>query len=239
VSAAPDTTIVFVRHGNVHNPENLIYGRLPRMRLSSRGRDDVERTAQYLADVPLAAVYTSPLLRARQTAEVIASYHPGTPLRRASGLVEVHSSWEGHSNKVVQETQGFSFYDPPKGEGDETIDDVFTRMDRVVRTVRRRHPGRTTVCVSHGDPIKILRIGYSGKELTPANVRAPDPGQASLVTFVFWHAHTLPIISAIDLGMLERLADGEHIRAFEARRKHEREEAERKAREAAENAVVV
>ena len=87
----------------------------------------------------------------------------------------------------------------------ETILDVFTRMDRALRIAVRRHPGETSVCVSHGDPIKILRIGYSGMDLNANRVRAPDPGQGSLVSFDFWHADALPIITAVDYAQLERI----------------------------------
>ena len=212
IPAAPDTRVIFVRHGNVHNPENIIYGRLPRMGLSTRGREDMERTASHLAAVPLAAIYTSPLLRARQSAGYVSRRHPDVPLRTCSWLIEVQTSWEGESNKATSQIRGFSYYDPPKGEGDETIMDVFGRMDRAMRMVVRRHPGQTSVCVSHGDPIKILRIGYSGKELTPQNVRAPDPGQASMLLFHFWHPEALPIISAADLGQLEHIIAGDHLR---------------------------
>jgi probable phosphoglycerate mutase len=201
--------VIFVRHGNVHNPSDVIYGRLPRMRLSVRGREDMAVTAQYLADVPLAAIYTSPLLRARQSAACIAQYHPGVPLRRTTDLIEVRTSWQGESNKIQDQIKGFSYYDPLKGAGDETILDVFTRMSRVVRMALRRHPGLTTVCVSHGDPIKILRIGYSGMPLTPDHVRAPDPGQASMVKFRVWHPHALPIITIVDPARMERLIAGE------------------------------
>jgi broad specificity phosphatase PhoE len=206
------TRVIFVRHGNVHNPANIIYGRLPRMRLSARGHEDMDRTARYLADVPLAAIYTSPLLRARQSAAYLARVHPGVPLRITQWLIEVHTSWQGESNAITGQTPGFSYYDPPKGEGDETIQQVFDRMNQALRMVLRRHPGQTSVCVSHGDPIKILRIGYAGKELTPDHVRAPDPGQASLVTFDFWHPDALPIISAVDFSQLEHLIAGDHLR---------------------------
>src|SRR5205807_7417391 len=108
-----------------------------------------------------------------------------------------------------EEIKGFSYYDPPKSPDDETISDVFDRMNRALHNAVRRHPGRTTVCVSHGDPIKILRIGYSGMDLNPSRVRAPDPGQASLVTFDFWHPDALPVITAVDLAQLERIIAGE------------------------------
>jgi probable phosphoglycerate mutase len=198
------TTVIFVRHGNVHNPGNLIYGRLPRFRLSTRGHEELERTGRFLADAPVAAIYTSPLLRARQSAAILARFHPEVPVRRCAWLAEVATSWQGESNKVVQETRGFSYYDPLKAEGDETIRDVFTRMNRALQLVLRRHWGATTVCVSHGDPIKILRIGHSGRPLTPGIVRAPDPGQGAVIAFSYWHRATLPVITALDFSPVER-----------------------------------
>ena len=45
-------------------------------------------------------------------------------------------------------------------------------------------------------------MGYSGKALTPDNVRIPDPGQASLLTFRFWHPDALPLISAVETAAL-------------------------------------
>ncbi len=208
VRAAAGTRVIFVRHGHVHNPRDVIYGRMPRMRLSARGHGDMERTAQALADEPLAAIYTSPLLRARESAGRLARFHSGAPVRRTVWLLEVRTSWQGELNKIQDEIKGFSYYDPPKSPGDETILDVFTRMNRALHMAARRHPGRTTVCVSHGDPIKILRIGYSGMDLTPDRVRAPDPGQASMVTFDFWHPDALPNIMAVDLAQLERIIAG-------------------------------
>jgi broad specificity phosphatase PhoE len=201
---AADTTVIFVRHGNVHNPGNLIYGRLPRFGLSKLGREQLERTGRFLADIGVDAIYSSPLLRARQSAAILARHLPAAPVRRCAWLVEVATSWQGESNKVVQQTRGFSYYDPLKAEGDETILHVFNRMDAALRLVLRRHPGQTTVCVSHGDPIKILRLGYSGRPLTADVVRAPDPGQGAMVVFSFWHPEALPVIAALDLSQIER-----------------------------------
>jgi probable phosphoglycerate mutase len=178
------------------------------MRLSKQGVAEMERTGRHLADTSLAAIYTSPLLRARASAAHIAAHQPEAPVRRCAWLAEVRTSWEGESNKAVREIRGFSYYDPLKGVDDETIFDVFGRMNRALRMVLHRHPGQTTVCVSHGDPIKILRVGYSGKRLTPDNIRVPDPGQASLVVFSFWHPDALPVISAMDLNRMERVIAG-------------------------------
>lgn len=169
----------------------------------------MERTAWLLADAPLAAIYTSPLLRARQSARCIARYHPGVPIHRCAQLVEVRTAWQGQSNKAIEQIEGFSYYDPPREDGDETILEVFARMNRALHMVLRRHPGATSVCVSHGDPIKILRIGYSGKPLTAEHVRAPDPGRGSMVTFHLWHPDALPIISTVDPTRMERIIAGQ------------------------------
>lgn len=61
-----ETTISFVRHGRVHNPRGVIYGRLPNFRLSREGMNDAERAGLQLSSSPLEAVYASPLLRTRQ-----------------------------------------------------------------------------------------------------------------------------------------------------------------------------
>ena len=69
------TTIHFVRHGEVHNPDHILYERLPGFHLSDRGRRMAEATARYLAANPqtntAAAIYSSPLDRTRETAQAI------------------------------------------------------------------------------------------------------------------------------------------------------------------------
>ncbi len=54
------TTLYIVRHTDVHNPADILYGRLPRFRLSDLGLQQAERTAQVLAEEPVAAFYSSP-----------------------------------------------------------------------------------------------------------------------------------------------------------------------------------
>src|SRR5690625_995194 len=70
------TTIVhLVRHGEVHNPERILYGRMPGYRLSSRGQQMAQCVADHLQDADVALVRSSPLLRAQQTAAPIAAAH--------------------------------------------------------------------------------------------------------------------------------------------------------------------
>ncbi|HEV7215896.1 MAG TPA: histidine phosphatase family protein, partial [Chloroflexota bacterium] len=88
------TTLLYVRHADVFNPENLLYGRLARFGLSDYGKYHAERAAGYLEDEPIVAIYTSPLLRARQTTRILARRHPGVPIAIRSSLAEVRSSWQ-------------------------------------------------------------------------------------------------------------------------------------------------
>ncbi len=178
-SALP-TTILLVRHTEVHNPDRVLYGRLPRFPLSDYGRKQAERTATFLANRPVAAIYSSPLLRARQTAGIIARYHPEAARHVSTLLHEVGSGW--HGTPVATFKPGFVVYHERREPGDEALEDVAARMVRFVRRARRRHPGACVVAVSHGDPISALRVVLSGRELTLAGIRGHDYAGLGSVT---------------------------------------------------------
>src|ERR1700694_4393289 len=90
------TTVWLARHGEAHNPAELLYGRLPRVRLTPEGRRQAHALADFLAPRPLAAIYSSPMLRARRTAEaVLATRADVARVRLDTDLQEVRNSWEG------------------------------------------------------------------------------------------------------------------------------------------------
>ncbi|MDU0938323.1 MAG: histidine phosphatase family protein, partial [Dermabacter sp.] len=70
-----ETIVHLVRHGEVHNPGKILYGRLPGYRLSERGEQMARLTGAALAERDIAKVVASPLLRAQQTAKPIAEPH--------------------------------------------------------------------------------------------------------------------------------------------------------------------
>jgi len=184
VSATGMTTILIVRHTEVHNPQRVLYGRLPAYTLSEYGLKQAERVAEFLADRPLSFVYSSPLERARQTAGLIADRHPAAG-RIVTGLLnEIGTSWQG--TPFSQFTPGFSAYEHRRHDDDETIGDVQRRMTAFVARARARHPGATIVGVSHGDPITILRIALSGREVTVAATKGGDyAGLGSITEITF------------------------------------------------------
>lgn len=162
------------------------------------GREAAERTARYLGSWPIAAIYSSPLLRARQTATQIAAHHPGKRVRQCAWLTEVRTAWEGDSLALYDQVENFTFYNPKGGVGGESIWQVFARMDRALRMMLRRHAGQSTICVSHGDPIKMLYLVHSGTTLTPEAVKVQDPPRAGLVIFRFNGSDESPTIETFD-----------------------------------------
>lgn len=175
------TDILFVRHADVHNPDNLFYARLPRFSLSDQGLKDAEATAAALAEEPLAAIYTSPVLRAKQTARIIARQHPNAPLRESRRLIEIKTHYQGHPWPKMPRHPNFYDLDA----GDETVQQVFLRMQRMMFALLDKYAGQTVLCVSHGDPIKILRMGYLGQPLTKQSAWEPDPAKGSIVRFTW------------------------------------------------------
>lgn len=184
------TTFLIVRHAHVHNPRNVIYGRLPRFRLSAEGQQQAERTARYLANVKVSRIYTSPLLRARQTAQAIHRHHPEAPFHRTALLPEVLTGWQGTSMNDLKEA--VNFYHPLKNPEDETPAIIFARMHKFVRRGLLWHPGETIVGVSHGDPIKILRMGMLGADIGPHSVHEPDPERGSITRLDYHGPHDNP-----------------------------------------------
>lgn len=175
------TTIDLVRHADVENPANVFYGRLPRFGLSELGRRQAATTAALLGAEPIRAIYTSPLLRARQTAAIIAAAHPGRPpLHQTRHLMEIRSSWQGRPAHEL-EAIDYRFFDYP-GDGDETIPEVFHRLERLIQSLQRRHRGGHIICVSHADPIAIARVGLLGMPLVIGSIRGqPDyPAKGSI-----------------------------------------------------------
>jgi broad specificity phosphatase PhoE len=195
------TVVLVVRHTDVQNPRNILYGRLPRYGLSDLGRKQAERTAEHLADEPIACIYTSPQLRARQTARAIASCHLGVPVRVTKSLAEVLTSFEG--TPFADLGPMVNIFEPTKLETDETIARIFARMHRALRRAVREFPEQTTVLVSHADPIMFLRVGLEGKELRLVNMRGHNyPEKGSITRFEYAPDEPKPLITYVDPSRL-------------------------------------
>jgi broad specificity phosphatase PhoE len=164
------TTVWLARHGEAHNPGNVLYGRLPRVRLTPEGRRQARALATYLQGRPLAAIYSSPMLRARRTAEAVLLAHPELQrVRLDSDLHEVRTSWQGEPLADLASID-WDFYTHPRHADDESLRVIQARMWRWLERMLRRHAGSEVLGVSHGDPILILVGTVTGQPLDPKKV---------------------------------------------------------------------
>jgi broad specificity phosphatase PhoE len=195
------TQITFVRHGQVYNPQQIVYGRLPGFPLSELGGRQARATAAALRGEPLAAVFSSPLLRAQQTAKILLADRSDVPLRTSELINEVRFLFEGRPLA----TMASRHWDLYTGVGPEYEQppDVVARVRQFLAQVRRDYAGQHVLAVTHGDVIAFTTLWAFGVELTPANKHTLDayglsedyPAPASLMTFTYAPDATVPAVT--------------------------------------------
>jgi len=153
------TLVLLVRHAATATTGVKLYGRAPGHSLSDEGRRQADAIASRLARLPrLAAVYASPLERARETGLPIARAR-GLALRIERELSEIDiGEWTGLSFKRVRRKPEWEIVQRhPSGfrfPGGESFTEMQTRVTATLGRLVARHPGEVIVAVSHADPIK-------------------------------------------------------------------------------------
>ena len=165
------TTIHFVRHGEVHNPDHILYERLPGFHLSDRGRRMAEATARYLAASPqtntAAAVYSSPLDRTRETAQAILTALNEIRMARNEEPLELVTD-----QRIIEAGNNFRGTRIGHGEGalwrngnwklvttlgkpgwGESYRQIAARVSAFAQEKVREHAGQQIIVVSHESPI--------------------------------------------------------------------------------------
>lgn len=186
------TTVSLIRHGLVHNPKQVYYGRLPGFSLAERGRQQAATAGRYLQDQSIAVIYHSPMLRAAETAEIVLA-HCGAepPLVECSLLNEIHSVYDGRTVAEMEDRE-WDFYGDVSPPYEEPAD-VLERLIAFFELARREHPGGHVVGVSHADPIAFAILWAAGlpmsaegrKRLTDCGIVDSYPAHASVSTFFF------------------------------------------------------
>jgi broad specificity phosphatase PhoE len=182
------TTVHLLRHGEVHNPEKVLYGRLPGYRLSELGHTMAHRAAEALADHDVARVVASPLERAQQTAEPIAGQF-GLDIDTEERIIEASNVFEGKrvgvGDGVLRKPQYWHHLrDPFTPSWGEPYAELAARMTAAVEEARDATPGRETVLVSHQLPIWIGRLAFEKKRFWH-DPRRRQCSLASLTSFTF------------------------------------------------------
>jgi broad specificity phosphatase PhoE len=163
------TTVHLVRHGEVHNPDGILYGRLPGFGLSDHGRAQAARVAAHLAGEDLAAVLASPMMRAQQTAAPVAATHDLEVITE-DRLIEAANAFEGKHVSVgdgaLRKPENWSLLrNPFRPSWGEPYLEIAHRMLGAAHHARSLAPGRAVVCVSHQLPIWTVRRFLEGRRL--------------------------------------------------------------------------
>lgn len=186
------TRISFVRHGHVYNPENIYYGRLPNFRLSDEGEEQARLAGLALRPYSISAIYSSPMLRAQQTAAIIQEQLPNTPtIHTAEALIEVHTPHDGIS-RLDLEARHWDLYTGSSSEYEQPAD-ILKRIEGFIHECRVNHVGGHVIAVTHGDNIAFMALWALG-QIPDATRKAsllkpiiPDeyPQTASISTLTF------------------------------------------------------
>jgi broad specificity phosphatase PhoE len=163
------SVVHLLRHGEVYNPEGVLYGRLPGYRLSDLGEQMAQRAADALSSHDIAAVIASPMERAQQTAEPIARVH-GHEIAIEPLAIEADNIFEGQRVSVGdgvlrQPSTWRHLWNPFKPSWGEPYDEVAARMRQAVLNAKELADGREAVLVSHQLPIWIARLDAEGRRL--------------------------------------------------------------------------
>ena len=160
------STILLVRHGETDWNRDARFQGHADPPLNERGREQARALAERLAAEPLAAVYTSPLQRARETAEIVAA-RVGLPVESVDGVREVDvGSWSGLTRTEIEERfpEAFARWlgNGPGWEDGETYEEMGERVLAALEELARRHPGEVVLVVTHGGPVRAAHAAAAG-----------------------------------------------------------------------------
>jgi broad specificity phosphatase PhoE len=182
------TVVHVMRHGEVHNPDGLLYGRLPGYHLSDLGRQMADRVAEHLAERDITHVVASPLERAQETAAPIAKTH-GLDVAGDRRLIEAANVFQGRAfgvgdGALRRPANWKHLLNPFKPSWGEPYVHQVVRMTGAVEAARDAARGHEAVCVSHQLPIWVLRC-FAEKRRLWHDPRNRECTLASLTSFTY------------------------------------------------------
>lgn len=181
------TVVHLLRHGEVLNPNKVLYGRLPGYRLSPLGEQMALAATEALKGRDITVLISSPLERARQTAEPIAAM-TGLPIQIDDRLIESSNFFEGKrfgvGDGALRDVRNWRvLYNPFRPSWGEAYIEVARRMEAALLDARQAAEGHEAVCVSHQLPIWTLRRYLQRRRLW----HDPRRRQCSLASLTSFH----------------------------------------------------
>lgn len=191
------STVHVVRHGEVHNPEKILYGRQPGWRLSERGQEMAKTIGEWSKSLDLGALHVSPLQRAQETAAPIAAAH-NISITTDERLIEAANIFEGKpfgvGDGVLHHPATWKhLWNPWKPSWGEPYEEQITRMLAAVFAANKAANGKDAICVSHQLPIWILRSAIENRSM----LHDPRKRECSLASVTSIHFDDEGMISGL------------------------------------------
>lgn len=205
------TVVHLLRHGEVHNPEGLLYGRLPGYGLSELGHQQAKTVAEHLADHDVTQVISSPLQRAQETAAPVAASHRREVIVD-DRLIEADNLFQGHRVSVgdgaLRSPRHWpKLYNPFRPSWGEPYLEIAHRMLAALHRARALASGHEAVVVSHQLPVWTLRRYLEGRRLWH-DPRRRQCSLASLTSVVFDDEQVARIVYTEPAGRTDPLVTG-------------------------------
>ena len=187
-SNEPTTVVHLLRHGEVDNPQGILYGRLPDYHLSPLGQQMAERVAKTLAGRDITHLVSSPLERAQETARPSADTL-GLDISTDERVIESVNVFEGEKfgpgdGALRRPSTWKHLYNPFRPSWGEPYKDVAVRMLAAMHDARESASGHEALIVSHQLPIWIVRSFVEGRRLFH-DPRKRECSLASLTSFTY------------------------------------------------------
>lgn len=182
------TTVHLLRHGEVHNPDRVLYGRLPGFRLSSLGERQAQLAADYLHRFDIGYLVSSPLERARQTAAPVAAML-GLDVAIDDRLLEADNLLQGRNvaggKGLFTDVSNWKYFvNPFRPSWGEPYAQIAQRVLAAAADARAAADGKDALLVSHQLPIVCARRSVEGKRLFH-DPRRRECALASVTSFTY------------------------------------------------------
>lgn len=195
--------IILIRHGQTDwNRDGRIMGARP-IPLNEKGRRQIESLSGSMEEIELEAIYSSPILRAWESARLLAR---GRKLRmiKAPEIGEIdYGDWVGKRFEDIKREKSYQIYYSTPGRakvpGGERMIDVYNRSVKFIENLKKQHPAGRVALVSHADVIKAILVHYLDLDLNDLLKIRIDNGSLSSILLNSKGAKILAINSHADL----------------------------------------
>ena len=181
----PADRLHLVRHGEVFNPDHILYGRLDGYHLSELGHKMADAAAESMTDRPISALYASPLLRAQESAQPWATRF-GLPITTEERIIEPTNKFEGsrgvNARMMLNPKYWGWIYNPSLPSWGEPFAQIATRVVAAMDDAWEASDGGEVVMVSHQSPIWMATRRINGLRL-PHDPRRRRCNLSSITSF--------------------------------------------------------